>query len=123
MSKQKQRERLRAGGTGTGEHRGSAADGLSVSRGREVKSRFGLRPAAHGGPQANRFPIIICDRTASGTLEFRCPFCDGYHRHGVDAGHKVAHCWSESGRQAFVHGYVLWSRQRPRLGNSPLSAA
>jgi len=42
-------------------------------------------------------PIIKCEprKDFEGGMEFYCPFCRDYHRHGRGEGHRGAHCTSE----------------------------
>ena len=53
-------------------------------------------------------PTILCERTPSGQLRFWCQFCRKFHLHGgASGGHRLAHCFSEAGREAYAAGYFL----------------
>jgi len=57
-------------------------------------------------------PIVYVERRGSNSLVFACPYCMRNHTHGAagGTGHRVAHCFSEAGRQVFARGYLLVER-------------
>ena len=57
-----------------------------------------------------KYPVMLCDTVGSGnTLRWRfwCKFCDTYHHHSPQPGHRLAHC-SEGVESPYRDsGYVL----------------
>ena len=57
-------------------------------------------------------PIILCVRDDI-YQRFWCPFCVRTHKHGADKSpfmprHRLAHCRSEAGKNAFPKGYYVF---------------
>lgn len=100
----KQRERPGAGGTGA-KNVFRLADRRSLQKNKGEVNHLPPWPTL----DADGHPVVLCQRVGTNGLRFWCPFCRGIHTHGAAGGegHRAAHCYSEAGRRAFAHGYVL----------------
>ncbi len=50
--------------------------------------------------------VLAIERDEKGNLSTWCSYCEQFHHHGVDEGHRVAHCVNED--SPYIHtGYVL----------------
>jgi hypothetical protein len=55
-----------------------------------------------------KYPVIKCLPRPDFPLGmmFWCPFCQRFHLHGIDKGHRVSHC-TNSESPLYKHGYVI----------------
>ena len=53
------------------------------------------------------YPVFKCFPREDGIyfLQFWCPYCKKWHRHGMGSGHRVAHCGEETPLRE--RGYII----------------
>lgn len=63
-----------------------------------------------------KYPVIKCLPRDDffGGMMFWCPFCKKWHRHGIGAGHRVAHCTNPNSPYSGT-GYIIKMMSKSEL--------
>ena len=52
-------------------------------------------------------PTMYCEASEHQQWFFWCVHCRCEHVHGEGEGHRVEHCYTEAGKQAYTRGYII----------------